>query len=92
MLKSKKLFNSSEQYKNATFVQFANNKIFAVGQNEARLHILDLALNTLCVADHQFEKEIRVMKSSESFVAIGEWYGNVTFFDTNGRRVLVSYF
>ena len=92
MLKSKKLFNNSGQWKNATLVAYADNKIFAVGKKEARLHILDLELNILKVVDHQFVKGITVMKSSNSFVAIGEYGGNVTVFDKNGRRVLVSYF
>ena len=93
MLKSKKLFNHSYQSYNATLVQYADNKIFAVVKREARLHILDLALNTLKVVDHQLEGGTLVMKSSNSFVAIGEYYpGNVTVFDTNGRRFLVSYF
>ena len=92
LLKSKKIFNNAEQWKNATLVSYAGNKIFAVGRFEARLHILDLALNTLKVADHQFEERISVIKSSEPYVAIGEYIGNVIVFDHNGKRVLVSYF
>ena len=93
LLKSKKIFNNAEQTKNATLVAYAGNKIFAVGRSEARLHILDLALNTLKVADHQFEKSIRVIKASGSHVAIGEYSsGNVVVFDHNGNRLLVSYF
>ena len=48
--KSRKVFNNSEQWKNATLVAYADNKIFAVGYCEARLHILDLELNTLKTA------------------------------------------
>ena len=93
MLKSKKIFNNAKQERNATLVAYADNKIFAVGRSKARLHILDLALNTLKVAGHQFEKSISVVKASGSHVAIGEsWSGNVVVFDHNGKRVLVSYF
>ena len=92
MLKSKKIFNNAKQWKNATLVAYAGNKIFAIGYSQARLHILDLALNTLKVADHQFEERISVIKSSEPYVAIGEYIGNVIVFDHNGKRVLVSYF
>ena len=93
MLKSKKLFNNSYQQNNATRVQYADNKIFAIGYYAARLHILDLALTTLKVVDHQFEKTITVMKSTNSYVGIGEESpGNVTIFDHNGNRVLVSFF
>ena len=53
----------------------------------------DLALNTLEVANHQFEKSIKVIKPSGSYVAIGEHKsGNVVIFDHNGNRLLVSYF
>ena len=74
-------------------VAYADNKIFAFGFSEARLHILDLELNTLEVADHRFEERISVIKTSGSYVAIGELHsGNVVVFDHNGKRVLVSYF
>ena len=93
LLKSKKIFNNAEQWKNATLVSYAGNKIFAVGRFEARLHILDLELNTLKVADHRFEGNISVIKPSRSYVAIGEYSsGNVVVFDRNGNQVLVSYF
>ena len=92
-MKSKKLFNNSEQCKNATLVQYADNKIFAIGHREARLHILDLKLRTLKVVDHKFEEWINVMKSSNLYIGVGEeTHGNVTVFDHNGNRVLVSYF
>ena len=90
--KSTKLFNNSEQWKNATFVKYANKKIFAIGKSNARLHILDLKLNTLKKVDHQFEREITAMESSSSFVAIGEACGNVSIFDNNGDLILVSHF
>ena len=93
LLKSKKIFNHADQVRNATLVAYADNKIFAVRYSEARLHILDLELNTLKVADHQFEKSISVIKPSGSYVAIGEYAsGNVVVFDHNGNRLLVSYF
>ena len=93
VLKSKKLFNYSVEYENATRVQYADNKVFAIGYpKKAKLHILDLQLNILKVADHQFGDWISSMASSESYVAIGEWSsGNVTVLDHNGSRVLVSY-
>ena len=92
MLKSRKLFKNTQQSKNATLVQYADNKIFALGIKKARLHILDLELNVLKVADHQFEGSIMVMKSSESFLGIGDLKGNVTILDHDGNLVLVSYF
>ena len=89
--KSRKLFNNSEQSNNATFVRYANNKIFAVGYREAKMHILDLELKTLEVVECKLGRT-RVLAASENFVAIGEWYGRVIVFNHNGDRVLVSYF
>ena len=92
MLKSKKLFSNSEQSYNATLVQYVDNKIFAIGRSEARLHIVDLELNVLQVVDYQFTKNISVIKSSNLYVAIGDIAGNVTVFEKVGNLVLVSYF
>ena len=89
MLKSKKLFK-----KTPTFVGYADNKIFAIGKGEFRLHILDLELTIMKVVDHQFDEGtgISFMKVSDSYVATGQFGGNVTVFDHNGNRVVVSYF
>ena len=92
MLNSKKLFSNSDQDKNATLVQYANEKIFAVGRAESQLHVLDLELNVMKVVDHQFEETISVMVSTGSYVAIGESNGSVTVFDNKGNHVLVSKF
>ena len=91
MLKAKKLFNNFEQSYNAALVQYGGNKIFAIGQEHARLHILDVELNISKVVGHQFEEWISAMASSKSYVAIGE-YKNVIVFDHHGNLVLVGYF
>ena len=72
------------------------DKIFAIGRENAKLHILDLELTTLKVVDHEFGGMISVMETSSKYVAIGQgrYYSAsvVTVFDKNGNHVLVSYF
>ena len=94
MLKSRKVFNNSEQWKNATFVRYAANKIFAIGRYDTKLQILNSPLypDTLKVVDHEFDDWIRVLVASDNYVAIGDESGNVTIFNHNGDRLLVSYF
>ena len=87
--KSRKVFNQSEQWRNATLVRYANNKIFATGY--AKLHILDLELETYKVVDHEFN-DISVLAASDNYVAIGDWDRHVNIFNHNGDRVLVSDF
>ena len=88
--KTKKIFNNAEQWKNATFVKYANNKVYAISEN-SMLTIMDLELNTLKVIDHKFENEITVLTATDKYVAVGEyWSGNVTVFDQNYNLVLVS--
>ena len=79
---------------NATFVRYANNKIFAIGRYDTKLQILNSPLypDTLKVVDHEFDDWIRVLVASDNYVAIGDESGNVTIFNHNGDRVLVSYF
>ena len=88
--KTKKIFNNAEQWKNATFVKYANNKIYAIGFRDSRLTILDLELNTLKIIDHKFEGTISVLTVTDEYVAVGDYSHNVTVFDKNYNRVLVS--
>ena len=94
ILKAKKLFNNFEQSYNAALVQYGGNKIFAIGEEHARLHILDVELNISKVVGHQFEEWISAMASSKSYIAVGEHFpsASVTVFDHNGNLVLVGYF
>ena len=87
--KTKKIFNNAEQWKNATFVKYANNKIYAIARRNSRLRILDLELNTPKIIDHKFEDGIHTLTATDKYVAVGEWK-SVTVFDRNYNRVLVS--
>ena len=75
-----------------TYVRYANKKIFAVGWDEAKLHILDMELKTLKVVQHEFEEWISVMAADNQYVAIGECGPDVTVFDHEGNVLLVCYF
>ena len=88
--KTKKTFKNAEQWKNATFVKYANNKIYAIGYCDSMLTILDLELNTLKIIDHKFEGRISVLTVTDEYVAVGEWFGNVTVFNKSYNLVLVS--
>ena len=90
-LKSRKMFNHSDPVYNATFVQYANNKVFAVAKDYSKLHILDLALTTLKVVDHQFNGFVETIKATSSYIAVGQLHGDVSVFDHDGILVLVSY-
>ena len=76
--------------KNATFVKYANNKIYAIARSDSMLTIMDLELNTLKVIDHKFENQIKILAATDKYVAVGEENGNVTVFDDNYNLVLVS--
>ena len=69
-----------------------NNKIYAVGRQGAQLTVMDVNLEVLKVIDHKFGRSIWAHAASEKYVAVGESDGNVTVFDDNANRVLVSYF
>ena len=87
--KTKKIFNNAEQEKNATFVKYANNKIYAIAKRDSKLTILDLELNTLKIIDHEFEKGTLILTVTDEYVAVGDCF-NVTVFDKNYNVVLVS--
>ena len=85
--KTKKVFNNAEQRKNATFVKYANNKVYAIS-DDSMLTIMDLELNTLKVIDQKFN-DVCVLTATDKYVAVVDWK-NVTVFDQNYNLVLVS--
>ena len=87
---SKKVFNNSEQFKNATLVKYRNNRIYAIGYREATLTIMDLSLGLIKVVPHKFENPIRLLVASSKYIAVGEFAGNVSVFDDKENLVLVS--
>ena len=89
--KSRKIFDHSDQTLIATFVEYANNKIFAAGRNKAKLLILDLNLTILKVVDHQFNNYVETIKATSSYIAVGQIYGYVSVFNHDGNLILVSY-
>ena len=86
---SKKIFKNTEQENNATFVKYANNKIYAIAELDSLLTIMDLELNTLEVIDHKFKDKISILTATDKYVSVGDW-NNVTVFDQNYYLVLVS--
>ena len=77
------------QWKNATLVQYAKDKIFAIGLAESKLHIFNLDLKVLKVVDYEFKDEISVLVASDYYAATGDGSGNVTVFKHNGDLALV---
>ena len=75
---------------NATFVKYANNKVYAIARGDSMLTIMDLELNTLKVIDHEFGYDIQILTATDKYVAVGEDWGYVTVFDHNYDLVLVS--
>ena len=88
--KTRKIFNHSEFWKNGTIVKYANSKIYAIARYISRLTILDLELNTLKIIDHKFEDRIDILTVTNEYVAVGDYSNDVTVFDKNYNRVLVS--
>ena len=87
-----KIFNHAEKDSNYTFVRYADNKIYAISARESQLHILDMTLACVTIADHQFEGEVISMEAKSGHAAIGTASGTITVFNNIGDVILVNNF
>ena len=87
--KSVKLFSNSDQWKNATLIQYSDGKIYAVAEDSSVTE-LDMILQNKRIFGRKVQKEIRAFVATPDYVAVGGYNKKVTVHDKRGDAILVN--